>query len=131
MDDKQSIMQTQELGETDGICPQIPCRTIQTAYYLYYPIIEMTMEKKKSKLNLSDFNVENQNVIASEPQPEKQEKPIKQTRRRAEKQEKLTQKMQVMLTEEEYDILYSQFEDSGFPTFSSYLRKRLRDIKFI
>lgn len=89
------------------------------------------MERKKSKLNLSDFNVENQNVIASEQQPEKQEKQIKQTRRRAEKQEKLTQKMQVMLTEEEYDILYSQFEDSGFPTFSSYLRKRLRDIKFI
>lgn len=89
------------------------------------------MDKKKAKLNLSDFNVESHNVLTTEPETKKQESAPAPIRKRAEKQDKLTQKIQVMLTQEEYETLYSKFEDSGFPTFSSYLRKKLREIKFI
>ena len=79
----------------------------------------------KKQLDLSDFNVESENILDSTKE--------KQTRAKykLKKKENLVAKIQVNLTKEEYNQLYSAFEQSGFPSFAGYLRMKLKEIKFI
>lgn len=76
-----------------------------------------------SKLNLNDFNTENQNILTAEEKPSKKQRIVKK--------QKLNKKIQVSLTEEEYQKLYEEFESSGFTSFSGYCRMRLKNINFI
>ena len=80
-------------------------------------------------LNLNDFNVESENIISSENQ-EKGKSKAKISKKKMPK-ENLVEKLQIGVTQIEYDKLYSDFEKSGFPSFAGYLRMKLKEINFI
>ena len=80
-------------------------------------------------LNLNDFNVESENIISSENKTKNNSKatiPKKKMQK-----ENLAEKLQIGVTQAEFDKLYSDFENSGFPSFAGYLRMKLKEIKFI
>ncbi len=79
-------------------------------------------------LNLNDFNVGGENVITSE----NNKKQLKEkTSKKKIQKENLVEKLQIGVTQIEYDKLYSDFEKSGFPSFAGYLRMKLKEINFI
>ena len=73
------------------------------------------------KLNLNDFTTETTNELSKTDEGKKTRKP----------KEKLKEKMQVSLTESEYNKLYDEFERSGFNSFSAWCRFKLKEIGFI
>lgn len=83
------------------------------------------MEKK---LNLSDFNTESENVLQSDDVSKKNKQSNK---KRIIKKNKLEEKLQISVTQEEYNNLYAEFEESGFTSFAGYIRMKLKEIKFI
>lgn len=76
------------------------------------------------KFKLSDFNTKSENVLGKESKP-------KTSTKTPRKKERLEQKIQVGLTQEEYDKLYANFEASGLHSFAGFCRMKLKEIKFI
>lgn len=78
----------------------------------------------KVELNLADFNTDNENLL--------QEKPInEQGRPKKQDHEKLSKKLQICVTDAEYEDLRNEFLDSGFPNFGSYMRLKLKKANII
>jgi hypothetical protein len=73
-----------------------------------------------SDFNLDDFNTKNENLL-KEKAPKKEKK-----QGRPKKQNTLTKKLQISVSDEEYAKLYKQFESSEFPNFASYMRLQLK-----
>ena len=74
----------------------------------------------KKELNLEDFNTEHENLLADN------NNKVIQGRPKKDQNERLTKKLQVGVTEKEYDDLYNEFLNSEFPNFGSYLRLKLK-----
>lgn len=70
-------------------------------------------------LNLSEFNIDTENILA------------KENMKKERKVEKLEYKMQIGLTKNEYDVLYKEFEESGFTSFAGFIRMKLKKINFM